>query len=93
MIDHPSELGRVSAALALLGHPDLYIGTRDGSNAPAPYIFIVDGGNYHRFNTEEEVMVWLYQQIKEVAKSNIQWFEEHHVDTTRDTSTNEAGNT
>jgi hypothetical protein len=72
MIQHLNQVSKAVAALELLSRKN--ISTLVQNNrivVKIPSVKIIE------FETEEEYMVWLLNEIIDTAKAEITWFEEH----------------
>jgi hypothetical protein len=83
MINHPVQVGRIAAALTLISYRDVHIGCRNNE------LFVDERHQKVKFDSEEDLMVWLLEQIKESAQGSLEWFSEHRDvnDTTTSAST------
>ena len=73
IIEHPDQIGRTAAALELLSRR-AYRATVNGNN-----IKVETGpGSLQEFQTEEEYMVWMLNEINSITEIEIQFFREKH---------------
>jgi hypothetical protein len=88
MVKHPVQLGRIATALTLVSHRNIYIGYCD-------HYFVKEQHMQIDFESEEDLMIWLLEQLDEATAGALTWFKEHkdsYVNTKTDAREAEGSN-
>lgn len=73
MITDPAQIGRLTTALSLIEGYILSVKVKGNQIQ----VHILGTPRYKTFYSEYELIVWLYQAIRDSAKDSIQWFDSH----------------
>jgi len=76
VIEHPVMIGQTATALTLLYGSNIQIGTDNQQR-----LYVYDSSLHHTkyFNSEDDLMIWLLEQIHTISGIKLVWFKDHGV--------------